>query len=239
MGSAAGVLPAGSAALFDRRASVEVELLHERMALSNADDAMLLAGRNLALLGGELIQFGIAEPVSPTRWRLRELLRGRAGSEAAITAHAAGEDFIVIAAPALVAIDASDVAGGGALRIAGIADPEPDPRAPPPIRAGHPLSPAHLTAAIAADGSVALSWVRRSRAGFAWRDGVDAPIGEDREAYRVTIGDADAPIAETGASALIVSAATIAAHGPGAVTVRVRQIGSLGLSPPASIEIIA
>jgi hypothetical protein len=49
-----------------------------------------------------------------------------------------------------------------------------------------PLSPVFLT--MRRDGADTLfDWQRRSRSGFAWLDGVDAPLGEAREAYRVTL----------------------------------------------------
>ena len=44
-----------------------------------------------------------------------------------------------------------------------------------------------LRARLRSDGRYDLSWIRRSRAGWPWIDGVDAPLGEDREAYRLTI----------------------------------------------------
>ena len=49
---------AGDAALFDRAASVEVELLNDAMWLEARDDDALVGGANLAMLGDELIQFG-------------------------------------------------------------------------------------------------------------------------------------------------------------------------------------
>ena len=42
-------------------------------------------------------------------------------------------------------------------------------------------------------GDLLFSWRRRSRSGFAWLDGVDAPLGEAREAYRVGVTVAGAP----------------------------------------------
>ena len=43
-----------------------------------------------------------------------------------------------------------------------------------------------------------MRWTRRSRAGWRWIDGVDAPLGEERERYRVTLAsgrevECDAP----------------------------------------------
>jgi len=52
-----------------------------------------------------------------------------------------------------------------------------------------PLSPVHLTASWQPGGDIALRWVRRSRAGFDWVDGVDAPLAEESEQYRIEILD--------------------------------------------------
>src|SRR3546814_11488239 len=54
------------------------------VTLSNAGDALLDGGANLALVGDELLQFGRAEQIDATRWRLSRLWRGRRGTEAAI-----------------------------------------------------------------------------------------------------------------------------------------------------------
>src|SRR3546814_11179567 len=50
-----------------------------------------------------------------------------------------------------------------------------------------PPSPVHVTASLLADGSVNVQWIRRSRQGWGWIDGVDAPLGEESERYRVTL----------------------------------------------------
>ena len=54
-------------------------------------------------------------------------------------------------------------------------------------RALRPLSPVHLDVARGEEGDLTFRWKRRSRIGFAWTDGVDAPLGEESEAYAVRI----------------------------------------------------
>ena len=101
-----------------------------------------------------------------------------------------------------------------------------------------PPAPVHLSAAAQPNGDVALAWVRRSRGGWRWLDGADAPLVEERELYRVTITPAAgaARTVETATPTVIVTAADRAG---GAVTVTVRQAGSYGESPAAAIEIPA
>lgn len=101
-----------------------------------------------------------------------------------------------------------------------------------------PPSPAHLVAQVQADGDVVLSWVRRSRAGWRWIDGVDAPLAEESEAYRVTLDrqDGSSMQIETSSGNLRIAAAD---RGDGACTVTVRQVGRYGESLPARLTIPA
>jgi len=41
-----------------------------------------------------------------------------------------------------------------------------------------------------ADGSVLITWVRRTRTSGEWRDGVEVPVGETSEAYELVIWNA-------------------------------------------------
>lgn len=105
MGTAVTALGPGGAALFDAETSVEVELLNDAMWLESRSDDALVGGDNLALLGDELIQFGLAEPLGDRRFRLSRLLRGRRGTEWAVTGHLAGEPFVLIEAASLAVIE--------------------------------------------------------------------------------------------------------------------------------------
>ena len=190
MGVAETVLDDADEALIDRAHSVDVALLHEAMMLEDADDARLAGGANLALLGGELIQFAHAEPLGGGCWRLSRLVRGRRGTGWAAAGHAAGERFVLIEREALLAYDPPASAAGGTVRMmaSGIGDAEPvEAIAAMAGEALRPPAPVHLRARRRSDGHYDLSWIRRSRAGWPWIDGVDAPLGEDREAYRLTI----------------------------------------------------
>jgi len=57
----------------------------------------------------------------------------------------------------------------------------------PTGRALQPLSPAHLTIQVRADGGLSVRWIRRSREGFGWTGATDVPLGEEREAYRIEL----------------------------------------------------
>ena len=238
LGHVDSVSGAGCARVIDRASAIVVRLLHGAMTLHDADEAALLAGANLAAVGGELIQFGAAAPLGDNRWRLTTLLRGRMGSEDAMATLAPGDAFVLLDDPALLRLPASAgvaaVGVGALVAVEGLADSAP--LVLPVLSAGRatrPLAPAHLAATGGAAG-LALRWVRRSRGGFGWDDGIDAPLDEAQERYRVTLTGGGGRIeSETTAPALSLDAATLAPLAGGAISIAVAQIGAAGGSPAA------
>ncbi len=242
IGTARTVLGISTANLRDMQNQVEVELLHPAMSLSNADATAILNGRNLAMLGAELIQFGRATLIAPGRYRLTDLLRGRRGTESAIAAHGPNEQFVMIDADALVLPDIA--VGTPSLRVmaTGIGDAgmAVEKRINDPRRALLPLMPSHVVGSRGNDGSLTFRWKRKSREGWRWIDGVDAPLAEERELYRLVatpnIGTEIASesalsewtLSNTARAAMVSQGATI-------VTLKVQQIGTFGVSPDASI----
>ncbi|MFW2829118.1 phage tail protein [Sphingomonas sp. ID0503] len=246
MGTAAAVLAAGAAELFDLVNSVEVELLNDAMWLAGRDDAGLFGGANLILIGEELLQFGRAEQIGARRFRLSRLLRGRFGTEWAMADHAGGERVILIDAATMKPTALPEAAIGGTVRVSasGIGDAEAGAtEAVYAARALRPPCPVHLRATIAADGRVSLGWTRRSRTGWAWRDAADAPLGEEAERYRVTLTPSAgvARVVETAAPSFDWTAAMRAADGAAgasSLTVGVVQLGTAASSlPPAMLTI--
>ena len=68
---------------------------------------------------------------------------------------------------------------------------------------------------------------------------MDAPLGEASELYRVSIEGTGGSIeAETGAPAIIFTAAQLAPLGVGNATLTVRQVGDLATSRAAVLPII-
>jgi len=97
-----------------------------------------------------------------------------------------------------------------------------------------PPAPVHLRIDDLPDGSAEVRWMRRSRLGWDWIDGVDAPLGEESERYQVTILRAEGPqVVEMLEPRIALSAGErVAATG-----IVVRQIGAHGLSRPAMLEL--
>ncbi|MFD1952250.1 phage tail protein [Sphingomonas arantia] len=180
IGRVAMATPAAGSALFDLRTAIEVRLLNDGMTLEGRSDAAMLNGANLALVGDELIQFGAVEQVGVARFRLTRLLRGRYGTEGAIVGHADDEPFVLIEPDRLATMTlAASAVGSDALILAsGIGDAQPVEQ----IRGFsgrvlRPPAPVHLHATRGTDGAIALRWIRRSRDGWTWTDGIDAPLG--------------------------------------------------------------
>ena len=235
MGMTLDALPPAGSALFDLMSSLEIELLNEAMWLEGRSDDGLVAGANLAAVGAELIQFGAAEPLGEHRFRLSRLLRGRRGTEWASGSHAPDEPFTLITRETLTAFEAP--AGAVAEVLASGVGDAPEGVAASRIVDGEmlrPPSPVHLRAVELPTGDLAISWVRRSRQGWAWPDGADTPLGEESEHYRLVLtGAGFERTVEASVPAYLYTAVERAADGPGPVTLTVVQTGSLAASRPA------
>lgn len=194
LGATTGALPPGPAQLWDERAFCDVVLLSPTMLLENRSAASLLAGANLCLIGDELVQFRTAAAIGPGTYRLSGLLRGRRGTEWAISVHATGERFVLLSGAVLAPVEVAGLGVGQGLLVKALSPYQAlgdVPAIPFTQRANalRPLSPVHLAASWQANGDILLRWVRRSRAGFDWIDGVDAPLAEEAEHYRIEILD--------------------------------------------------
>ncbi len=227
----------GSSTLRDLANVIEVELSHEGMTLQSAAAAAIDRGANLALVGGELLQFADAAQVGPTLWRLSGLLRGRRGMSAT---HVAGERFVLIARDTAVSIALPPAIVRKTVRVmaSGVGDVAGPASASAAVSGLSiaPPSPVHLTLDPLSDGSARLRWVRRSRIGWSWTDGIDVPLGEEREAYRVTItvpGAVDRRAIVTMPEMIVAESERVS----GAIAT-VRQLGTSGDSPDATIALV-
>jgi hypothetical protein len=235
-GWAEAALASAGTDLIDEKSAVIVALVDQNQWLTSCDDEALAAGENLAVLGNELIQFGDALPLGGGRFRLSRLLRGRGGSEWACAGHSADELFCLlrmgtlqpVALPnwSIGATVTATAQGGGSAAIAFLAE------------ALRPPTPVDLAGEQQASGDLVLSWTRRSRQGFAWIDGIDAPLGESTEQYRVNLsGIAGALELTTTQPLLAIAASDVATLGVGAVMIEVRQIGDVAVSRAAQMAI--
>lgn len=197
MGTAVSALPAGETALWDRHSTVTIALLADDMILESRSESAVLSGANLCLIGGEVLQFATAELLQNGHYRLRNLLRGRRGTEAATLNHTAGEQFVLLSGAALAPHDAGLAALGQTLLFKAMSPYQTveDVAALPVMVAGRglrPLPPVHMSAKRLQNNDIHLSWTRRSRQGFDWVDGADAPLAEEAELYDVEVLDGPA-----------------------------------------------
>ncbi|WP_196221756.1 phage tail protein [Sphingobium sp. CAP-1] len=246
MGVADAALPAGSVMLVDRAQALLVSLRAADMDLGGADEAALAQGRNLCLVGRELMQFEAAERTGPTSWRLSGLRRGLRGSEWAMDGHEAGERFLLIEEDRLIEpLTALGTSGevGATLTVAAIGLGDGDPVEAALTIGGEaliPPSPVHLRVRVDG-GDRAIAWVRRSRAGWRWTNGSDAPLGEESERYRVRVLDGDAVVrsVETDAPGWTYDSAMIAADGTAGMTltVEIAQVGTMATGRAARVDI--
>lgn len=238
LGASLNSLGPGEPFLLDLLETVDVELVDPSAWLTSCDHDALVAGVNLAVLGDEMIQFGSAEALGGGHFRLSPLLRGRRGTEWASGSHQPGEPFVLLLPGTLRPVELPLAAIGSQVRALprGVADDDAAPVAR--LFSGEalrPPSPVHLRWTTDDGGALQLSWERRSREGFEWLDGIDAPLGERRELYRIRLQTSSASVErESSTRSLAVPASELAPLGPGPITMTVYQVGDQGTSRPAT-----
>ncbi|MHB1098245.1 MAG: phage tail protein [Burkholderiales bacterium] len=171
---------------FDECNWVEIGMQSGRL-FSVTRDAVL-NGANAALLGCEILQFRVAELVAEKTYRLSGLLRARCGTEWAT--HAAGERFVLLDA----SLQWISVAEGlpRKYRAATLGTFLADARETGFVNTGEsrkPLSPVGIGGGRDSAGNLHIRWIRRTRIDGAWRDYVDAGLGEAAESYEIDILD--------------------------------------------------
>ncbi len=193
MGVTETPLPAARAGAWDRGPALRVHL--KGGDLRSASDAALMAGANALAIGDgspggwEVIQFADAVPVGKDLWEIGRRLRGQAGTDADMPAIWPPGSVVVLldGGPKQVALppDARGQMRHWRIGPATRGPDDPSYRALAHAFAGiglRPLSPCHL----AVDGRH-LRWVRRTRIGGDGWDGLDVPLGEERERYAVRL----------------------------------------------------
>ncbi len=171
--------------------------------LASVTEEALLNGANFAALENgdgewELLQFQTATLVAPATYDLSVLLRGVNGTERAIrNPVAAGARFILVNSAVTATNLRPDEIGLALNYKYGPASEDLDE----PSYGGtahaflglglRPLSPVHLQGRRnPANGDWTLVWIRRTRSGGDSWAGVEVPLAEERELYRLEILDA-------------------------------------------------
>jgi hypothetical protein len=211
-------LPAGFEGRWDRASVIELILFEgslesvERLAALSGVNQLAIEGQE----GWEVIQFASAELIAPSRWRVRDLIRGVGGSVCG-GAPAGARVVVLDGAGAVLPVSANAL--GAPLTLMAVPPgrtlDDVSARVIGTVPAGveyRPLAPVHLSACWQEDG-LGLSWIRRTRIeGDAW-GAADVPLGEAEERYRVEIvtsGEAVIWAGETGTPFALVPADEIA-----------------------------
>ncbi len=159
--------------------------------LSSATRAQVLDGANAALIGDEIVQFTTATALSAGVYRLTGFLRGRKGTEWAMSTHAAGDRFVLLTTNLRnLPLQTSDAAAGDALvraRSSGSVTGGTTRTVDFQLARLMPYSPVRLGAIKDGSNNWLLDWTRRDRYMNDWNSGVDVPMSEVTELYDVEI----------------------------------------------------
>ncbi len=193
-GIAATILGEGTSFYIDNASVVNVQLTSG--ALSGCSALELFNGANAALLGDEIIQFQNAQLIGPGLYALSRLLRGRRGTESAITAHAVGERFVLLQELALTFMPAALNERGKSYVFRALAPGQTlsaayDYAHTYGMKALRPFAPVHTKGARSSgtSGDLSLVWTRRARLHAEWNDHIDVPLDEPEEMYEARIMD--------------------------------------------------
>lgn len=165
---------------------------------SASDDEVLAGANALAIIRAdgeaEVVCFANASQNADGTWALTRLLRGRRGTDVFCSGHAIGDTFVFLSATSIKAIRIPPSERGSSRYWKGVAAGQLTQDADTVTKVTNardlmPYNPSHAAAASTGGGSpdIDLTWVRRTRLGGEWTDGVDAPLSETSEAYEVEI----------------------------------------------------
>ena len=190
-------VPPGFEGRRDRAGAIEVVLLSGE--LESVSEAQLLAGANVAAIEAlngewEIFQFQQAQEIAASYWRLTSLLRGEAGTEAAMRAGASADSRFVLLDAAVTSAGLRSGEAGLAMnwRVGPVSRFFGDATyrsfsAVGGLRARRPLAPVHVRVRRMDDGGVRLSWQRRSSANGARGISGVLPLGEAIDAFRIVV----------------------------------------------------
>ena len=189
LGSVLNVLPTGSIYTWDNISTIDVLLTFGQ--LQSVADIAVLNGANVCVVGSEIIQFQYATLLDTNKYRLSGLLRGRLGTDWAVSGHAAGERFVLLTNAVARELMASSGWGIGKkfkpVTIGSTLGATSSQDFAYNAVALKPYSPAQITGVRDGSGNITITWLRRTRVGGDWRDGVDVPLSEESERYEVEI----------------------------------------------------
>lgn len=190
-GWAATILPATTKLwVWDEVSKVQIALAQGSLDSKTALE--VLNGANAAILGDEIIQWKTATLLPGGTYELSGLLRGRRGTESAVSTHKLGERFVVLAADGFYRVSLPQTEIGRtayyrAIQNGGEWDDAPTIPFSFAARSLKCLSPVKIKGSRDGSGNLTLTWVRRTRWYGEWQDGIDVPLFETSEKYEIDI----------------------------------------------------
>lgn len=177
---------------FDEVSEVTVQFIGE-VELESITELAILNGANSMLIGDEIIQFQNAELLAPSKYKLTRLLRGRLGTDHAISTHTSIERVVLLDS-GLVSqnMSLSLLYLSRLYKCVSVGDTLANTAAESFTYGGvylKPYSPVSLATSLQGSGDISLSWIRRTRGQGEWQDSVDVPLNEDSEQYEIDVLD--------------------------------------------------
>jgi hypothetical protein len=180
---------------FDSENEITVNLRHG--TLTSVTDAQIYAGANAFALGNEtvgfeVIQFKTAELVSGSTYILRQLLRGRKGTEHQQSTHVVNEKFVLLTSATVLRVPMEVASLNVARLYKGVTffQPVVEATAISFTNTGaalKPYSPVHARILRDPADDMVIYWIRRGRLNNEWVDGIDVPLSEASESYSIEI----------------------------------------------------
>lgn len=201
-GIATTALDDGPYTVWDDGNTVDIIVFNSE-TLSSDTEAHVLSGANAALLGDEgsweIIQWKTATLVdaASNKYRLSNLVRGRRGTEWAVTEHAVGDKFIQLQNNGSIRRKNPGTDDIGvehhykAISNGTLSENTSSVAWTNDAIGLKPYAPCNAAATRDGDYDVTITWIRRGRYGGEWRDYVDVPLGEDSEEYEVDVMDGE------------------------------------------------
>ena len=224
VGALLTALPKGPVGRWDRASQIEMQIAVD---LSSALEDDVLNGANRFAVetqsGWEIIQIQNIELIGANHWLCSNLLRGAAGSDADMMESVPAGARVVYLDQGLetLPIDPSRIDENISLTASAAGRESDELLFTYQARYLRPLSPAHGKVEYLDDGTVKISWIRRTRIGGDSWAGFDVPLGEDVERYRIEFwaGDILSKSNETETAELVVLANEVSA----ATDIRISQ----------------
>lgn len=192
-GTVASPLPNRSQFIIDKFTKIIVQPDDNSLEiLSPCSESQLLAYKNLALIGNELVAFQNVLLLSNGNYELSQLIRGCRGTESAIAGHVANEKFYLVKDDAFQRIPGEPADIGFNATFAGVAEGSSilnvsqETTVTVTGESAKPYAPVNPQVIYnQTTGEITVTWQRRTRRDGDWRDNVEVPLEETSERYEI------------------------------------------------------